>query len=451
MEQKTFSFSFPDLKTNQSIPPYPEDFKIYVSEKVYSCHLVFVAAFSPKINNLILSDPTIHSINYPFNDMNNEFDNLMKLMYGKGIIINEANLDFYNKASIFFENQTLINAVSEFYICTNSNENILNRLFENYPVKMVELELRYIAKNFNMFIRIQNMMNLPMVYLDAIISAPEFDFDNPHELFAWISKVVKLKGNDYLPLYCHLPFEQLSKNEVLSFSSLKPTDSLSGSLWAAYTRRLAIDVIESSYEELYTGDIPYTDKVENIPHELQIIYKAFPYRPNGHFDGIFAFINTHGNPLWKKYVAMKCGGNKAKYLNILVGNNYDTNYRWDNFSGERCLQKDQWFSIQFLIYKVKVSKYTLCSIDDKPDKSQPKSWRLYASNDGVNWIILHEVINCQQTNNIKPICVFSLDKPCPDYFTYFKFEQLANHSKSEKNKYEFSLNHVEFFGEMKKL
>ncbi|KAK8881756.1 hypothetical protein M9Y10_044392 [Tritrichomonas musculus] len=460
-----FSFTFPI----NFIPSNEKDFTIHVGPIEYKCHSCYIAAFSPFINRLFICDHSMNEIQYPYNDPNNLFKNIIRLIYGEKIALNEKNIIFFEQAAFFFENEHLLRSVSEYFI-KKSREDVINRLQKNHPIKFIEKEIEYVAEHFEDFMNEVSMFQLPLLYYDTIFSCLKFSISDEYIMFHWITKLIQIRGPAFICLYSHAFLECLDETEVNEFLRLVPFENIDGALWKSVLSRLSmrlnskesnedqnqlenpessIDSNNSNNDSSQKSLVPYTDKVVDVPPELQIISRYFPYREGGHFKGIFNFISQNGNPQHRGYVTMDCGGTKRRFLHILVGNYTDTTFKWDNFGGKKCLEKDQWFIIQFLIYKVKLEKYTLSCPEDKPDRSQPKSWRLFGSNNGEDWKLIHEIKNCDRTNTHKPIIVFNCQSQ--EFFSYFKFVQLENHSKRPEAKYEFTLNHVEFFGEVQKL
>lgn len=450
-----FSFSLPPNYMTRFSP----DFIIHVGPKDYECHISYLSAFSPMINRLILCDRTIFEINYPDEDKNLFFQDLIGYIYGQKLAINNLNINFFTKAAIFFENSNLLEVVSNFHI-QEDEFYIFNSLHNQFPIQYTENEINYIAEHFKELMNEESMLNLSLFQYDAIFSSTEFSFPDEKALFQWITKLIQIRGTDFISLYSHVLIDRLSLAEVQQFVQMVPADKIEGSLWHVFSSRLTKPLNEESNNGdkgprlmVCADSLEYTDKVVDVPPELRILSQHFPYLQGGHYNGIFSYISRDRNPQHRGYITMDCGGIKRRFLCVLVGNYNESGLRWDNFAGKkvnRSLEKDQWFTIEFLIYKVRLEYYTLSCPEDKPDKSQPKSWKLLGSNDGNSWTLIHQMTDCKKMNTRKPTMVFKCSQST-EFYTHFKFVQLENHSKSPESKYEFTLNHIEFFGEVQKL
>ncbi|OHT13611.1 hypothetical protein TRFO_03386 [Tritrichomonas foetus] len=465
----SFTFTIP----SKVVLPYQKDFTIYVNTpagpKEYKHYLVMLTIFSPKINQLVICDPTITYLNFPIYDTKNEFPLVDSLVEGGEIRIDEHNQEFLTKAAYFFENEEFLKAVSNYYI-KYSPQLMFQRLHQNLPVSYYETELKYISENFEMFMEVDLVKELSITQYEVIFNLPEFSVNEDSLLFQWITSLVDNRGPEFISLYTYVYFDSLSTSEIRTFLQKVPISSISGSIWNALIPRLKKKVVknktnekvskshqdfedEETYRKVNKNQntaAEYTDQVIDVPLKLQMISQNLPYMPGGHFKGIFDYLSDDGNPQYRGYITIDCSGVKKKFLNRIFYSKVEREYKWNNYNGKGFSENSQWLMVRFLIYKVKLSAYTLAVPQEKADLCQPKHWKLLGSNDGKEWNVVDER-NCQDLNRARAIAVFKLNNNT--FYSRFKFVQLENHCKTPKpeEKFEFSLCHVEFFGEVQKL
>lgn len=440
-----FSFS---QKRNFTLP-YPEDFAIFVDGKQHLFYSEKLAVFSPKINQLFICDPTLKSIEFPYKDEKNQFSSIETLVNGGEIVINKDNCDFLSKAATFFENEKLLSSISIFLI-SSSGTNIFSRLSNNHPIKFIQKELEYIAKEFQSFIENDDICSFPLEYYDAIFNSPSFNFSNDHDLFKWITKMVKKYKSNFVPLYSHINFDNLTPEEIQEFLKNVDISKLNGSL--LYSVKSRLTKTEFQNEE---ADIQYTDKVVEVPPYLQIQSKEFPFVNNGsnesRFEGIFNYISQDGNPQFRGYITMDTGSpRKKKHLHRIINSNEEQDYNWNNYDGISYKKEDQWIIIRFFIYKIRLDAYTFYINKDRSYFSQMKHWKIYGSENGIDWKLLDER-DTDVLNKPHSMDTFYCNKGNKNFYSYFKIEQLENFSNTKETTYEMTLTRIELFGEVQKL
>lgn len=440
-----FSFS----QNRNFTPPYPEDFAIYVDGKRYSFYSEKIAVFSPKINQLFMCDPTLTSIQYPYPDSKKQFISIETLINGGEVVINKDNFAFLSKAADFFENDTLLSAISQFLI-SSSDTAVFSRLNQNQPIKLIQKELEYIAEKFQSLIKTNEVCSLPLEYYNIIFNSPSFKFSDEHELFQWITKMVETHESDFTPLYSHIDFELLTPEEIEIFMKHVDISTLNGSL--LYSVKLRLTKTVSKNDDTL---IEYSNKVVDVPPYLQIQSKEFPYNNNddgeSNFKGIFYYLSKDGNPQFRGYVTMDTPSvRKKKYLHKLINYNEEQYFNWNNFDGTSYKKEEQWLMIRFLIYKVRLDAYTLYADKERSNFSQMKHWKVLGSNDGSNWSLVDEE-DTDILNKPHSYSTFKCKGENKQFYTYFKIEQLENFSSKKETVNEMTLSKFEFFGEVRKL
>lgn len=389
----------------------------------------------------------------------------MKLMYGQRIQITEKNIMFFNAAASFFENQDLIEAVSNFRARSISRDSVLRPFMKGYPVTDLTSEITFIASNFDYFLenqnRVENLKNLPMLALDTILSNTDLVYSNESALFSLIKSIVEVRGPEFASLFSHIVFENITAHDMDQFFQLVKPESISGALWLAISQRLMCNIQKPDDEEediqqqqiqrpyypqeylpSQANQMQQNNKIEHIP------YTGIPLA------GIFMYLGQDDNPQYLKMVSLDGGGgDKKKYLCRLLeqGNaRFWNNSTTDKKTGKIIYRKeDQWITIEFKKHSVLLEHYTL-AILTRQDHAQPKHWVLFGSNDEINWDLLHEVTDgkelAQQGTSTYQIPNNSV------FYSHFKIVQLENCcNKQSPEVYKFGLTHIEFFGKFKPL
>lgn len=503
----TRAFRFPP--TDVYIP-YPEDFVISAQGVSYLFYSEKLAVFSPVINNLFRCDPTVRSIQFPFPDTKKQFPLIKAIVNGGSLDINSNNIEFLSNAASFFQNPTLLNAISQYNVANGANK-ILEHLSSlkppiyDFPAKFFEDEIEFVASNFEQLLSNHILSKFPVYIYDAIFSSPSFPRKTLNlKLYDFVKKLVD-KDVAFSSLFAHIDLLDLPQATINEFLDSPRNDQLNGSLLFSVlsiqkatnktskqkvspppaTPQPAIqpEPTPELLDEVQTCEpkkeqqtvkqepqtvkaakdfstiknapiVPYTEKVVEVPSYLQIDSRVFSYSRDDPFNGIFNYISRDGNPQYRGYVSMKSAiKSKNKYLSQLITyhESHKKHPRWNNYYNNTFTKDTQWLIIRFLIYKVKLTHYSICIYKDKSYYSQMKHWKLYASNDGANW----DVIDDRDTNvlnypNVK--CNFEI-RPTQKFYTYFKIEQLENFTINRKSNliYEFGLSLIEFFGELQKL
>jgi hypothetical protein len=126
--------------------------------------------------------------------------------------------------------------------------------------------------------------------------------------------------------------------------------------------------------------------------------------------------------------------------------NYNSNSRPANiltFNENYWLSQDDpnpWICFKLNSKKIFLSGYLFRSLFST-NYCNPKSWKLEASNDNINWILIDKQVNRDWVTHQWIEVYFPVE--AKESYSYFKFTQTGN---SYCNSLRFLLNFVEFFG-----
>ena len=111
------------------------------------------------------------------------------------------------------------------------------------------------------------------------------------------------------------------------------------------------------------------------------------------------------------------------------------------------------FNIQFLRFPLKISSYTLRSRNNL-HWNLPLEWKLEGSNNNETWNLLHYHPRNTDLIGLGIVKNYETAKPWEGYYHFFKVTQLgingytSNDDDHPNNSFVFSMNKVDFFGEI---
>lgn len=440
----------------------PHDFAIIVDGTIYRCHLAVAASFSPLIRNASLCDPTCLQFTADISDENGDFKYVMSYMYGYGLQFTDDNLLFLFKCAQYFDCRALLESTSIIFNDLINPTNVFHQLNQNLPITHLTAQINYVATNFEKLKDNPEFMELPLYIYDGILRENNLSYDTEISLFKWIQSIIDYRGYDFIQLYAHLIFEDLDPSCLQAIHRIVLAEDVAGALWAALKKRLLCKVQTEEIEFKEEDDLsktpffkapshikfaPISKPEENIRGRGKLI----PFLPSRPLNGIFSYITAVPGKKNDRssigIVAFDSGGcKKHRYLPKLIEHN-EFGARWNNFDGKTFKKEDQWICIRLLKHRIALSGYTFSTPATTIDSWQPKSWRIYGSDDGKRWQILEEVRNNDAMNKPNAIVTFSIKNPTRVFFTYFRIEQLENHiQKHSADRYQFCLSAIEFFG-----
>ncbi|EAY20684.1 hypothetical protein TVAG_163800 [Trichomonas vaginalis G3] len=450
----------------------PCDFEIRVKgspQTSYKVHLCVLSEFSSKVRLLILNDPCKRSIEYPGADPLGYLQQLIKYMYGDEINITNENVCFFNTAAAFFDNQHLLDTTSNYIQKFGIQPDFFQKLRQSDPLYVLP-QISLAALQFEALKQQLQLMDLSLPILDEILRKQDLYYENEVSLFLWMNGLVEKHGPEYVQLFAHLILEDLDSSCMhLLYSKITP-DLIGGALWEAICNRLVYSVPteesphvrhwsqnqQQGYQNNNQTRPQFNNSINTFTPQSNPIslpksshFKEYPKQPGQYFNGIFqALTNTYGkNPCSENIVFIDGGGGpKSRFLPRLLEYE-DISPWWNNYNGSGFNKNDQWIEITFYKHRVILTGYTFASPMKYPNQSQPRSWKIFGSNDdGQTWEIIDEVVNSDDMNFSNAIASFQVKKR-PEPYSKFRIVQLASQLKKPSLElYQFCLNAIEFFG-----
>lgn len=418
MQDKTlFKLNF-DLK---DIPfeKYQKDFTFIVNGKEYQTNRLFADILSPKIRKFHYVDGSIDSfvINV---DANFDFNEILSLLLSDEKQINKEEAAIYSKIFIILENK---DAYLKLFPKNAEKSNISN-VFEQIRSKKQYLSLFSDAND-------KSKTNEEDIYLNNEIIQPEIDFIAKHfyaidleELKTLGTTVVEsvisnsslqLPDEDYLlqfvldlystnssmsNLFDYVDFLNVSNEELLNFHEKFDLNDVNGLIWNKIIGRASKCNIQSTVE---------TESHRYLPH--------FKHNPNKEFEGIIKFLtektggNIHDNGTIN--VTTNCLNSSFPPKNLL------------DFSGDSQYlansPNDAWVCFDFKDYSVNLSKYSIRSYKDGPNRYHLKNWVIETSNDGEHWEVIDDRKNCSTLNGNYLVGTFDVKPNC--FSRYIRLRQ----------------------------
>lgn len=476
--------------------PLPSDFTFIIGDATYQCNLIQILAISGEIQQQYQQNPSINS--YKFEKLKDPFENFslfIDLLNGCNIELSIENSILLYNIGLILDIPYLINEAGKYATPEITDKNALEycQLLFDHGVDYEKPAL-FIAANWDLFSHINETMDLSVEILDTIIQIDGFKVSSETELFEWIENLVNVKGRQYIRLFGHVIFSKLRRHHMKHLVDILSQDSIDPFVWQELDERLTMEVnpdevLEPSEDEENSSNDesqqqaaeqviePQSEpiqlnqpivqvvppSIEEIQHQMEEedefndknreeSYIDLSYEPDYRLNGVISYIKNQLGSNYTDAVIATGGGTKVKKIGNIFDYDETKTSWWDNFdlSINRCTKENAWCMIELKGYVLCLQAYTLASPANRLSFHQPKSWRIEVSNDGVNFITVHEVNKCQEMNTQYPILTFQLPETGPIRFV--KLVLLENYASSQSNnQFELSLSAFELYGKLRQL
>ena len=156
----------------------------------------------------------------------------------------------------------------------------------------------------------------------------------------------------------------------------------------------------------YVGFMPFADRIYSADGMLEVsrfYERVLLVSPTG--------MTSNENDEW----VITCSSRKYEPYNAFTGNTVNPVPGWQTADYS---STPQWIQWQNKSMKVKITSYSLQATDNVPEKTTPKNWILYGSDDGVSWAIVDErtdgITSCTQYDT------FTFECQNPGSYYYYR-------------------------------
>ncbi|OHT12852.1 hypothetical protein TRFO_17099 [Tritrichomonas foetus] len=264
-QKNYFCLSYKGLSRIESLKE-KKDFILSFGGNQICCNRFSVVFLSPKIYNLLLTDPTIDSFDFSesFSTLELNPDSIStileildQLFNGREIYITDQNRKLLLDLAEILENEELGLAVIRSFEDL-SEENTINRLNYLYTCKYeCNEEIDYVSQNFEKF-SYHEILKLDLNLLKMILSNSKLVIEDEDSLYRLINKLIQEKGDEYQELFETIHFENLSCENVSDFLNLFDYDSINIVIWNSLCRRLVLPVNQN--EQNLSNIVPNQDQ-----------------------------------------------------------------------------------------------------------------------------------------------------------------------------------------------
>ena len=163
--------------------------------------------------------------------------------------------------------------------------------------------------------------------------------------------------------------------------------------------------------------------------------------------GVLANIIRERPRDWAEYIEVTGGGTKQKMLFNLFEYHQIFKFHWDSYDVNAGIRPENaWLQVHLTHHQLVLKHYTIATSVARVN-SQPKSWRLEASSDGVSWMTISTVRGCQKTKSSKQTIITTAIQTRVPAYSYFKLVQTENWARANApNAGELRVNAIELYG-----
>lgn len=470
MASKSFILSSEGLKN--MILNDDEDFSFIIGDQTIKMKKLLVEFLSPRISNILKTDPTINLID--FNQMIQQNDNNLQLpmqvkitqetishienlLRGEKIKIKEGEEKSLCFLSILLGNEEMYNKINELYASDKSESNIDKYLeelkfFANFTSLFTDFNyssaIDIIASNFYL-IDHEKLLQLPKSIIYSIVSNDHLKLDDEDDLFDFINSIfskneeeeeefVKAAQNDddisITMFYEKIEFYMLTEWKFLDFLDNFNYTEMTNDLWRNFVKcfhlnyqDLSVDVDEERYKIQFNYDDEKDncmDGIINHCNSKNIFNSGIDISSSSKHNNYYIYSNDRDE---KKY----------NIYNVIDFDNEENYYETEN-------KKNSWIMFDFKDKNVRTTYYTIKS---SPSSSNYlKSWCFEGSKSAKDneWEILDSQDKLNIFDNYSLTHTFKINAK-NDCYRYLRIRQTGINMNSN---YILSMSAIEFFGDI---
>jgi hypothetical protein len=359
-----------------------KDFRFVSGSDALICDRFQAAFISPRIVNLLASDPSIDEFYFRHAD-STAFELLIRLLGGKSVIIDEENADIF--VSLIEElgnvelSETVMKFVSE---CDELNQsNCIFRLKQKHRLEVeIGRECDFIASHISEM-RMDEIRGIEVVLVSNILKSESIRIPSED----WLLNFVLELGGLYSTLLGDIRFEYLSPSSIdILFKHISP-HSIDDRLWYQLWNRCRHRIV---YDSTDISDILWN----RCPGFVQ-------RSPDSAWSGLISHLTElcGGNFHTKGFVAVGCSSTRSHQCWDVVNYHGDHDWHTDNSA-------NSWIQFDFKDRLISVTHYALKA--DGNTGCHLLQWTLQGSMDGHSWTDLDrrntQELNGRYTTRICP-------------------------------------------------
>jgi len=398
-----------------------ESFQFVVGEVVYFCNPFCAELISNLVFQFRTLDPFFSSYTVKTIDKNGSFNKIIDFMYGEELILEQSDLLFFYSIGNELQIQEIVE-LSVFKMEELTHENIYIRVSEKISIDApLDQEIEFIASNFSSFS--QNLfIYFPIGFIESIISSKDLVIPNEGTLFRFILNAIEHYGVDSTYLLGYVNCDYLNPNEMEEYFEKSMKQPLSSGVLESLRRRLLCHVIALDRQS---------------GHRLSNMTFSFE---NDYFNGVFRYLSQvyGGNVYSTGAVGFQSSGTKWGTISNIVSDDDDSYWGTTH-------RKNSWLRFDFALSPLLLSGYSIKTNGSNFNVYQPKSWKLEASNDLFQWVLVDNIENFtkfRQANNVSHYFPAATN-------VYYRYYTITMTDNNWNNRESLAICQIEFFGSLK--
>ncbi|KAH0790882.1 F5/8 type C domain containing protein [Histomonas meleagridis] len=407
--------------------PIPTDIVIKNNEEEYKCHSIVASAISPKILEIISSNPQQNVISFEIHDDLHVFPKIIDYFYGNDFNLTSQNCAITYLISSALGIKDLLSASQECLESTFTPDSMIpSLLFIKESNGNIEPHISYICSHFNEMMYREDILSLPFDVLDQILSRDEIEVESEDSLCFWVSKIIQDRGSDFSGLVDRLQLAYLSSDALLSLCSHSCIES---HLLIARSKQ---EKQNPTPKRRLITQVKSVSKYITDDNQLTITLPQ-----NKSIDGIIHYILSHSHT---PEIRVEVSSTHYEYFNPQNLLNLDCEHSVWYSKGDA---PNQWVMYDFAPRFMKPTAYTLRTSGGSKGEGHLKSWALEASNDGRKWKMIDERKDMLELNGGYNAMSFSCN--ADEFYRMFRIVQIDFNWRGD---YSFVLSCCEFFGQI---
>ncbi|EAX90171.1 hypothetical protein TVAG_375620 [Trichomonas vaginalis G3] len=426
MPGKPITLSTQGLNVNRSVKPY-DKFTFIVDGEYYTCEHALANFISPKVAAMTILDTTVSSLQLNIQDPDKQFMQIMDLMYGQQIQVDDSNYLFLLSAAMELQNKELLTLATSFDSTPLNPDNAARRLKEKLFLKIsASKEADYMAERFPMY-DFGYLKQLDTEVLEAILDSPNLQITSETQLLNFVFEATEFNKKHIKLINCVF-CEYLPSIDMPKYIKLAEEAGLSGRIWESIKNRLLKEVSVPNVE----------DAKRFIKFDKQKPSKSIPYTKNA-FGGIVKALATEtgDHPHSRGDIEISASSTDFGTMANIFENN-GTIFGTVN-------DKDSWIQFDFKNRRIALSAYSIRGLGGVKFHTM-RSWKLLGSNNKKEWNEIDAEWDIEALNGKYHAVTFQV-RPQSDPFRYLKIVQ-GGPNWAGSQYYNLALSQIDFFGDI---
>lgn len=416
---------------------YQKDFTFIVNSERFETSTFAAELLSAQISKIHLSDPTINKFSLN-TETQGDFNKIIKLINFEKQQFSEEDLPYITEIIETLEiNKILIDIKSENEEISLDNFFSLLKKRQEHPKfysRKLKDDVSFFISHFHdlqedLLRKIkEGDFDIDFSIIEEVIRDPKLVLETEDELVEVVNELYK-SDVKYSILYDYVEFINVSASCMKGFIEKFDFNDLDSRTWSSIAVRLGQEIVK---DESVEGRHEYLSPrflVEILPK-------------NDEFDGIFNYLQTHGNIKDELSITYSSSYGEDPFV-LLQYENKDNFFRTKNVP-------NSWFCFEFRNHQVIPTDYIIRSRSYE-NNFHPKTWKVEGSTDNKDWIPLDSQTNNDKLKGASRVHLFHISssqyKNVP--LKYIRLQQTGpNWLNNNDSDHEFKMNSIEFYGKI---